>query len=113
MNHLLKTFACMLLLLPAHVLADFDHGEWDALLREHVRVQDGGIATQVDYSGMAADRAVLKAYLAEAATVPRSTFDSWSMTAQLAFLINVYNASTIEVILEEYPDIDSIRDIGF
>ena len=113
MNHLLKTFACMLLLLPAHVLADFDHGEWDALLREHVRVQDGGIATQVDYSGMAVDRAVLKAYLAEVATVPRSTFDSWSMAAQLAFLINVYNASTIEVILEEYPDIDSIRDIGF
>lgn len=113
MHHLLKTFACMLLLLPVHALADFDHGEWDGLLREHVRVQGGGIATQVDYSGMAADRAVLKAYLAEVARVPRSTFDSWSTAAQLAFLINVYNACTVDVILEEYPDIDSIRDIGF
>lgn len=113
LQHLIKTFACMLLLLPAHVLADFDHAEWDGLLREHVRAQGGGIATQVDYSGMATDRAILKAYLAEAAMVPRSTFDSWSNAAQLAFLINVYNASTVNVILAEYPDIDSIRDIGF
>jgi hypothetical protein len=109
----LKIFTYILLLLPALALADFDHSEWDGLLREHVRVLDDGIATQVDYSGMAADRAVLKAYLAEVATVPRSTFESWSTPAQLAFLINVYNACTVDVILEEYPNIDSIRDIGF
>jgi hypothetical protein len=113
LHHLLKTFACMLLLLPVHAQADFDHAAWDGLLKEHVRVIDGGIATQLDYSGMAADRVVLKAYLAEAAQVPRSTFDSWSIAAQLAFLINVYNASTVDLILKEYPDIDSIRDIGF
>lgn len=103
----------MILLLPATALADFDHGEWDGLLREHVRVQGGGIATQLDYSGMATDRPVLKAYLAEAAMVPRSTFDSWPTAAQLAFLINVYNASTVDVILDEYPNIKSIKDIGF
>lgn len=103
----------MLLLLPVHAQADFDHSQWDGLLKEHVRVIDGGVATQVDYSGMAADRVVLKAYLEEVAMVPRSTFDSWSSAEQLALLINVYNASTVDVILEEYPDIDSIRDIGF
>jgi len=113
LKHLLKTFACMLLLLPLHALADFDHGDWDALLREHVRVLDGGIATQVDYSAMAADRPQLKAYLTEVAMVPRSTFDGWATATQLAFLINAYNAYTVDVILEEYPDIDSIRDIGF
>ena len=103
----------MLLLLSVHALADFDHAEWDGLLQKHVRVQGGGIATQLDYSGLAADRVELKAYLAEVAKVPRSTFDSWPNAAQLAFLINVYNASTADVILEEYPNIDSIRDIGF
>ena len=113
MYHLLKIFAALLLLLPLNAQADFDHGQWDQLLREHVRVQGGGLATQVDYSAMAADRAELKAYLAETAMVPRSNFDSWSLADQLAFLINVYNASTVDVILEEYPDIDSIRDIGF
>lgn len=106
-------FVSMLLLLPLHALADFDHGDWDGLLREHVREIDGGTATQVDYSGMAADRQVLKAYLVEVAAVQRSTFDSWSTAAQLAFLINAYNAYTVDVILQEYPDIDSIRDIGF
>lgn len=113
MYHLSKIIASLLLLLPLHALADFDHGQWDRLLREHVTVQGGGIATQLDYSAMAVDRAVLKAYLAETAMVPRSTFDSWSTADQLAFLINVYNASTVDVILEEYPAIDSIRDIGF
>ena len=113
MHHILRTFACMLLLLPVHAQADFDHSAWDGLLKEHVRVIGGGIATQVDYSGMAADRVILKAYLDEVAMVPRSTFDSWSSAAQLALLINVYNACTVDVILEEYPDIDSIRDIGF
>ena len=113
LHHLLKIFPCLLLLLPLHVQADFDHAEWDGLLKEHVTVINGGIATQLDYMGIAAERVVLKAYLGEAAQVPRSTFDSWSIAAQLAFLINVYNASTVDVILEEYPDIDSIRDIGF
>ena len=113
MYHLLKISVCLLLLLPLHAKADFDHAEWDGLLKEHVTVIDGGIATQLDYSGIEAERVVLKGYLAEAAKVPRSTFESWSIAAQLAFLINVYNASTIDVILEEYPDIDSIRDIGF
>jgi hypothetical protein len=111
--HLIRILACLLLLLPVHAQADFNHAAWDSLLKEHVTVIDGGIATQLDYSGMAVDRVVLKVYLAEAALVPRSTFDSWSIAAQLAFLINVYNASTVNVILEEYPDIDSIRDIGF
>jgi len=113
LHHLVKTLAIALLLLPIHALADFDHADWDGLLREHVRVVDRGSVTQLDYSGMAADRVVLKAYLAEVARVPRGTFDSWSLSSQLAFLINAYNAWTVEVILEEYPDIDSIKDIGF
>lgn len=113
MHNLIKTFACLLLLFPALVLGDFDHATWDSLLKEHVRVIDGGIATQVDYSGMLAERVLLQSYLAELAAVPRGTFEGWSEPDQLAFLINAYNAWTVEVILREYPEIDSIRDIGF
>ena len=58
--HLLKISVCLLSLLPLHAKADFDHAEWDGLLREHVTVIDGGIATQLDYSGIAAERVVLK-----------------------------------------------------
>ncbi|MEX0963113.1 MAG: DUF547 domain-containing protein [Pseudohongiellaceae bacterium] len=113
MNQLLKILGFVLLLLPGSVLGDFDHSRWDGLLAEHVRVLEGRTATQLDYSGMAAQRPVLKAYLAELAAVPRGTFDSWPLVEQLAFLINAYNAWTVEVVLGEYPRIDSIRDIGF
>ena len=109
----LRTLAFLLVLLPIRVFADFDHSEWDGLLKEHVTVQSGGLATQLDYDAMAANRGRLRAYLASISSVSRSTFDGWSVAAQLAFLINAYNAWTVEVVLDEYPEIDSIRDIGF
>jgi len=113
LKYLLRFFTYSLLALPGHALAEFDHGAWDRLLKEHVTVLSGGSVTQMDYSGIAVDRAVLTTYLDELAAVPRSTFESWSIEEQLAFLINAYNAWTVEVILAEYPSIDSIRDIGF
>jgi hypothetical protein len=73
----------------------------------------GGQSTEVDYDGMLASREQLRSYLDNIAAVSRDTFETWSADDQLAFLINTYNAWTIELILTEYPDIDSIRDIGF
>ena len=49
---------------------------------------------------MAAERAKLKAYLAATAAVPKASFDSWSKPEQLAFLINVHNAVTVDLVLE-------------
>jgi len=103
---------CVVAVLPVAALAQFDHQAWDQLLHEHVRVIDGGKVTQVDYVGMSRDAAALNAYLGDAAAVSRITFDRWSQDEQLAFLINVYNAATVSIVLTEYPDIDSIRDIG-
>lgn len=113
MNRLHAILGFAILLLPVVALADFDHAFWNRLLQEHVVVQEGGRATQVDYAGMEADRAILQSYLAEVSAVPRETFEVWDASSQLAFLINAYNAWTVEVVLGEYPDIDSIRDIGF
>jgi Protein of unknown function, DUF547 len=71
-----------------------------------------GHATQVDYAGFARDRAKLKAYLSSLGAVPRSTFDAWPKPERLAFLINAYNAWTVEYILTKYPDLKSIKDLG-
>lgn len=105
--------AVLLMLLPvsAHAQA-FDHAAWDGLLKRNVVLVRGGVASQVRYDGMARDRAALKTYLAGAGKVSRATFDGWSKPDQLAFLINVYNAATVELILTAYPNVKSIKDLG-
>ena len=44
----------------------FDHGHkaWTVLLKKHVVLISDGRASQLDYAGMAKDRAALKAYAA-------------------------------------------------
>jgi len=82
----------------------FDHGAYDTLLSAHVDETAG----TVDYSGLAEQEAKLDAYLSE---VAEADLAELSGDAQLALLINAYNAYTLKLILEHYPDIDSIRDI--
>ncbi len=96
------------------VFAQFDHAHaaWAALLKKNVVVIDGGKASQVRYAELAQDRAQLKAYLAALSKVSEAEFNGWSKPQQMAFLINAYNAFTIEKILTRYPDIKSIWDFG-
>jgi hypothetical protein len=91
---------------------DHEHRAWDALLRKHVVLIQGGNASQVDYTGFQRDREALSGYLAALAKVSEREFRSWSRDEQLAFLINAYNAATIYKILSRYPNIRSIWDFG-
>jgi hypothetical protein len=91
---------------------DHSHGAWDALLKKHVVLLDGGKASRLDYAGMARDRDALKAYLAELSAVRDAEFGGWPRNERMAFLINAYNAFTVEKILTRYPDIRSIWDFG-
>ncbi len=54
----------------------------------------------------------MKAYLATLSRVEEKEFASWPRAEQMAFLINAYNAFTVEKILSRYPDIRSIWDFG-
>jgi hypothetical protein len=99
--------------LPAHAQAfDHAHAAWSTLLKKHIVLLRNGQASQVRYAGFAQDRDALKAYLATLSAVPRAAFDGWSKPQQMAFLINAYNAWTIELILTKYPDLKSIKDLG-
>lgn len=75
----------------------FDHAHqgWDALLKKHVVLLDGGKASQVRYTGMAQDRPALKAYLENLSKVEEVQFSRWTKPEQMAFLINAYNAYTV------------------
>ena len=103
-------------LLPLGALAQtpFDHrySGWNALLKKHVRWLPDGKQSRVNYKGFAADRAALRAVLESLSAVSRATFDSWNKPQQMAFLINAYNAFTVELILTRYPDLTSIKDLG-
>ncbi|AWB58185.1 DUF547 domain-containing protein [Colwellia sp. Arc7-D] len=88
------------------------HQPWQTLLAQHVKPINNGHSSQVDYAGMKMERAQLKTYLAALSSVDKGVFDQWSAPKQLAFLINAYNAWTVEFILTAYPDLASIKDLG-
>ncbi|HEX4943686.1 MAG TPA: DUF547 domain-containing protein [Usitatibacteraceae bacterium] len=91
---------------------DHTHAAWDALVKKHVKVVDGGKASQVRYADFARDRPALQAYLADVSKVSEAEFRGWTKPQQMAFLINAYNGFTVELILTKYPDLKSIRDLG-
>ncbi len=79
------------------------HAIFDALLRSFV------IDGVVDYRCFKQHEAELDRYLAQLdATNPENLLRD----AKVAFWINAYNACTIKLILESYPDIESIRDLS-
>lgn len=91
---------------------DHAHSAFDALLAKHVRWLPGGHASVVDYGALARDRTVLRRYLASLSAVERAEFDRWIKPQRRAFLINAYNAHTLELVLTRYPDLESIKDLG-
>jgi len=113
-SRLVNALLLVATLLPTLALAAFDHshGAWDALVKQNVVWVSEGTASRVNYGGFQKDRAALKAYLNSLSAVPQSEFDGWSRDQRLAFLINAYNAFTVELLLTEYPKHRSIKDYG-
>jgi hypothetical protein len=78
---------------------------YDKLLHHYV------VAGAVDYAALKPQRSGLDQYLADLARITQEQFNSWPSNAKLAYLINLYNATTLELILDHYP-VSSIKDIG-
>lgn len=129
MNMILKSVTCCLYLTllsfvvvwmtPVAVALDNEksqaslhHDIWNTLLEKHVITHDDGHSTSVNYAGFKKDRAQLAQYLSLLNSVKMAAFDRWSNARQLAFLINAYNAWTIELILTRYPKLESIKELG-
>ena len=93
---------------------NFDHTypNWESLLKKHVKWLPDNKQSRVNYKGFATDRAELKKVLDGLSAVSKADFDKWSKGQQMAFLINAYNAFTVEIILTKYPDLKSIKDLG-
>ncbi len=78
------------------------HETFDQILKGHVK--DG----VVDYEGLRRDETLLDRYLATLDGIDPSSMDR---NGRIAFWINAYNAFTLKLILNYYPDIQSIKDI--
>ena len=114
---ILRRFLLGLLILACATLAraqgfDHSHAGWHALLAKHVKPFNNGNASAVDYTAIKAEQAALKAYLGTLKAVSEADYGKWSKPQRLAFLINAYNAFTVELILSKYPDLESIKDLG-
>ena len=75
----------------------FDHATFDSVLVLYVH------DSRVDYAALQADRTMLDRYLEGVASVTTEQFAAWSELDQIAYLINAYNAYTIETIIDHYP----------
>lgn len=109
-----EKIAIIVLLLASDMAQAFDHehSTWNSLLERHIVLIEKGNGSQVDYAGMLSDNAVLKTYLVDLSEVNEEEYLSWNKAQRLAFLINAYNAFTIELVLTKYPDLRSIKDLG-
>ncbi|MDE2661978.1 MAG: DUF547 domain-containing protein [Gemmatimonadota bacterium] len=94
---------------PANT-ARLDHGEWQALLDAYLITDDPSGVTLVDYAKLranTADRARLAGYIDYLQGLdPRQ----YAKDVQMAYWINLYNAVTLRVVVDEYP-VASIKDI--
>lgn len=88
------------------------HQPWHKLLSDNVQAVNHGHSTAVNYAAMQTQRSELTAYLKVLSAITPSEFEQFSKNEQLAFLINAYNAWTVELILTKYPKLTSIKDLG-
>lgn len=88
----------------ANSAVNVDHSSWDKLLKKYVN-NDG----MVDYKGFKKDGAKLDEYLIMLSEKEPS--NDWSVQELLAYYINLYNAGTVKLIVDNYPT-KSIKDIN-
>ncbi len=91
---------------------DHTHSAWQTVLARHVKVAPRGNASFVDYKGIQSERNALRAYLNSLSAVSEVEYRQWPKPQRLAFLINAYNAFTIDLVLSTYPGLESIKDAG-
>lgn len=97
--------------LPADSTVDatISHQAWQHILNRYLISNDSGM-TLFKYSAVSSsDRQALKTYLKDLQAIdPRR----YPRDEQQAYWINLYNALTVDVVLDAYP-VKSIRDLGW
>lgn len=85
---------------------DPDHGAWAAFLGTYLREGADGI-NRIDYAAARAAQPQLRGYIGALEAVDPTAL---SRDAAMAYWINLYNALTVALVLEEYP-VGSIKEV--
>ncbi len=88
---------------PKKKLTTVNHQPWDNLLAQYVSKEG-----TVNYKSLKQNRSALKSYLKILSE--NTPAETWSKNDKLAYWMNVYNAFTIKLIIDNYP-VKSIKDI--
>jgi len=84
-----------------------DHQSWSHFLHNNIKQTEDGI-NRIDYANISIDdKNQLRDYIVALSMI---NISEYPRSQQLPYWINLYNALTIEVVLQQYP-VDSIRDI--
>lgn len=87
-----------------------DHSSWQQILDRYLKTSGDPEVTRFDYAAVTPeDKALLRKYLTELQDTPILKFNR---AEQFAYWVNLYNATTVNLILNYYP-VESIRDIKF
>lgn len=90
---------------PPPVEFDPTHALWTEVLQAHVA--EG----RFDYAGLKKDRSKLDTYLMQLRSLSPEQLAKLKRADRYAFWINVYNAYTISLVVDNYP-LESIKDLG-
>lgn len=82
-----------------------NHDLWAGFLNQFVQAKNG--VNLVNYGGVSSKSKLLHVYITNLIDLPISQYNR---NEQMAYWINLYNALTVQVILQHYP-VDSILDI--
>ncbi len=85
---------------------EFDHFHKNLNLVLKTYVRNGN----VNYSDLKSNPYTLNQYIKETSSVSKNNFENWTRDQQLAYLINLYNAITLKLIIDNYP-LKSIKNI--
>jgi len=94
----------LLIINPAYSYDDI-HNSYDKLLKKVV--SDG----LVNYKLLITNQQILNNYLKRLYRIKKEEYEKWDANDKLAFLINLYNAATLKLIIDNYP-VKSIKEIG-
>lgn len=90
--------------IPQTQTISIDHSQWDKLLKKYVDKEG-----YVNYVGFQKDVHLLDSYLEILSKNPPN--ENWSVEELLAYYINLYNAASVKLIVDEYP-VKSIANIS-